>query len=139
MHNIFHIHSHNIEALKNSRRPHWLKKRIRESHLANSESSRVFDSSFDSAAKAIFLDHLSGECNSPNLVGLEIQKWHSENSYSWNWYICRCDISGKAVQFDCHKIITEMEAFDPTKQVKKSQSNLGTAISGFSLIAPIIT
>ena len=111
--------NHGIEALKSSRRPYWLKKRIRESHLANSESTKAFDSLNDSSAKAIFLGHLSGECNSPNLVGSEIQKWHSENSYSWNWFICRRDMSGKAVQFDGHRIRTEMEALDPNKQDKK--------------------
>lgn len=115
--------NHNIEALKNSSRPYWLKKRIRESHLANSESTRVFDSLNDSSTKAIFLGHLSGECNSPNLVGSEIHRWHSENSYSWSWFICRRDISGKAVQFDGHRIRTEMEALDPNRQDKKPKAS----------------
>ncbi|MHA2306655.1 MAG: MBL fold metallo-hydrolase [Candidatus Hodarchaeales archaeon] len=114
--------NHDIKALKNSRRPHWLKKRIRESHLANSESTRVFESLNDSSTKAIFLGHLSGECNSPNLVGSEIQSWHLENSSSWNWYVCRRDISGKAVHFDGHTIKTVMEPLDPNRQDKKSQS-----------------
>ncbi len=107
--------NHNIEALKNSKRPNWLKKRIRASHLANSESSEVFDTLIESPTKGIFLGHLSGECNSPNLVGLEIQQWQSENTPPWNWYICKRDTSGKMAHFNGKKIRTDMDALDPNK------------------------
>jgi hypothetical protein len=112
--------NHNIEALKNSRRPNWLKKRIRASHLANSESSKVFETLIDASTKGIFLGHLSGECNSPNLVGSEILQWQSENTPPWDWYICERDVSGKVVHFNGKKISTKMDALDPNKIAKNS-------------------
>lgn len=115
--------NHDIEALKSSKRPIWLKKRIQASHLANSESSDVFKTLIDGSTKAVFLGHLSGECNSPNLVGSEVRRWHSENQSSWDWYICKRDISGTVVRFDGQKVKTEMNPIDLTK---KSSSNVSS-------------
>ena len=119
--------NHDIEALRSSKRPIWLKKRIRASHLANSESSKIFDSLVESPVKGVFLGHLSGECNSPNLVGSEIQQWHSENTPLWNWFICERDVSGKVVHFNGMKIETEMKPLD-TADFQKSDISINNEI-----------
>lgn len=53
--------------LRNSHRPDWLKKRIRgkQGHLSNGKSARYLSRLIGEKTKAVYLGHLSLECNTP--------------------------------------------------------------------------
>ena len=72
--------------LKKSRRPLFLKRRIRETHLSNKMSLELFGKIKSKKTKILITGHLSGECNKPVLVaeGLETMR---ENSSDFEWVI----------------------------------------------------
>jgi hypothetical protein len=88
--------NHDIPLLWRSTRPPWLKRRIRSNHLANEESNSVLSSLVDSDIKGMFLGHLSGECNSPELVAYELTQL--EIPVKWEWFICRRTRMGTRVE-----------------------------------------
>ncbi len=59
--------NHDLDMLENSRRPIWLKKRIRErGHLSNGQCAETIKSAIEKSKRppeSIFLAHVSQECN----------------------------------------------------------------------------
>jgi phosphoribosyl 1,2-cyclic phosphodiesterase len=82
--------NHNISMLEKSRRPYFLKKRIKETHLSNTKTIEILQKAISDQTKAIILAHLSGECNHPKLVCDKISKYKSECDVNgdWNWVVC---------------------------------------------------
>ena len=62
--------NHDLEMLKNSKRPYAIKKRImsRHGHLNNNDAISSFCELFAENTKQLFLVHISGECNDRNLL-----------------------------------------------------------------------
>lgn len=90
--------NHDLSMLRFSGRPAWLKKRIRANHLANNETNSILQSLIDSQIEGMFLGHLSGECNSPELVAHYITS--TDLSVNWDWFICRRTKMGTRVEYD---------------------------------------
>jgi len=87
--------NHDIQALYNSNRPKSLKQRIRKTHLSNEQTIKLFDQLQNKGIIAMFLAHLSGECNSPALVENELAHWGmNHDSFPFNTFICRRDRPG---------------------------------------------
>ncbi|MFQ5980308.1 MAG: MBL fold metallo-hydrolase [Candidatus Heimdallarchaeota archaeon] len=105
--------NHDITALNTSRRPIWLKKRVRSAHLANSETIEILDSLIDSEIRGFFIGHVSGECNSPKLVAESLGEWQLARSIPWNWYFCHRDRSGEVVEYSNNQLATDMKEFLP--------------------------
>jgi phosphoribosyl 1,2-cyclic phosphodiesterase len=82
--------NHNVSMLEKSRRPYFLKKRIRETHLSNAKTIEILKKSTSDRTKAIILAHLSGDCNHPKLVCDNIRKYQieCEINNNWNWVVC---------------------------------------------------
>ena len=86
--------NHDLNMLKKSRRPISLKKRIRNNHLSNKKSIELLTKIISKQTKAVFLAHLSGECNTPEIVIDQIENFrnHYKNANSakkyWEWVIC---------------------------------------------------
>jgi phosphoribosyl 1,2-cyclic phosphodiesterase len=103
--------NHDIEVLKNSTRPPSLKKRIRECHLSNNESARILEKIQEEKSKdrikAVILGHLSGECNSPELVREWVRTWVHNNDPAWDWFLAPRDKSSDflEVSFEDVKVI----------------------------------
>lgn len=59
--------NHDLAMLKESKRPEWLKKRIKGDcgHLSNTQSAKYMLSLVSEKTKHIYLAHLSEECNTP--------------------------------------------------------------------------
>ncbi|MFX0114835.1 MAG: hypothetical protein ACFFB3_09835 [Candidatus Hodarchaeota archaeon] len=110
--------NHNIQALQESKRPEWLKQRIRKVHLANRETIGILDSLVDSEIKGFFIGHISQECNSPDSVATSLAEWQTDQSVPWTWYLCRRDKSGKVVEYTNGQLKTSMEPFLPLKMQK---------------------
>jgi phosphoribosyl 1,2-cyclic phosphodiesterase len=90
--------NHDVPALYMSNRPRWLKQRIIASHLSNEQTLEIFDNLLDYSPKILFFGHLSGECNSPNIVKNSIAKWGMDREeLPWNCFICRRDKPGAVV------------------------------------------
>ena len=84
--------NHDIQALYNSNRPKLLKQRIKKTHLANEQTTTVFDQLINQEIVAIYLAHISGECNSPKLIKNELARWGMKKDFfPWNMYISRRD------------------------------------------------
>jgi len=70
--------NHDLQMLESSRRPDWLKQRIREiGHLSNEQSGLFVSEILGHAGtppQAIVLAHLSRECNTPALALASMQK-----------------------------------------------------------------
>ncbi|MHA2225411.1 MAG: MBL fold metallo-hydrolase [Candidatus Hodarchaeales archaeon] len=111
--------NHDTDSLFSSRRPYWLKKRIRATHLANNESRATFNSLLGSSVKALFLGHLSGECNSPDLVTNEVSIWQASKEVQWKWFICQRDRPGELVELDRNrlKIKTQKDEFSDKQNI----------------------
>jgi len=62
--------NHDLNMLKQSRRAEWLKMRIagKKGHLSNKQSAEYMLSLVNEKTKAIYLAHLSEECNTPSLA-----------------------------------------------------------------------
>lgn len=93
--------NYNVKLLKASSRPYYLKDRIRQFHLSNDYTgdtlSSVLKYKSSSRIKGLILGHLSGECNSPELVREWVREWQSENDVSWNWYLAPRDNSSDLI------------------------------------------
>lgn len=109
--------NHDLDALDTSRRPFWLKKRVKESHTENNQTMELMTEIIKSETlKSIFVGHLSGECNSPSMVKHSISYWATNNQRKkipWNFYICKRDETGKQFELRNDKIRTEMDQFIP--------------------------
>lgn len=62
--------NHDLEMLKNSKRPYSIKKRImsRHGHLSNNDAIASLDEILTPNTRQLFLVHISGECNDRNLL-----------------------------------------------------------------------
>ncbi len=86
--------NHDRILLDNSRRPVFLKRRIRATHMNNRQTVGILNSVISERTKGIFLAHLSGECNSPGHVCkiMKSLKSYYERSKidksSWRWIVC---------------------------------------------------
>ncbi len=96
--------NHDVQMLKNSRRPAYLKTRIKQTHLSNKNTLQYLEKVINERTKAVFLAHLSGECNTPDLVANRIdglRKYLSEKKQiSFDWVICRRDSSSSLLTID---------------------------------------
>lgn len=79
--------NHDIDALKTSKRPEWLKYRIRINHLSNNNTSLILQNLSKKRIKAVFLGHLSEECNSPDLIREWVRLWSNHHKPRWNWFL----------------------------------------------------
>jgi phosphoribosyl 1,2-cyclic phosphodiesterase len=100
--------NHDVHELLTSRRPLFLKRRIRACHLSNEETISNLDQLVESNIKNLYIGHLSGECNSPELVKESITVWEEEQSVPWNWFICRRD--GITEKFDVNRELMKKSA-----------------------------
>ncbi len=102
--------NHDIQSLYNSNRPKQLKQRIRKTHLANSQTIKLFDQLKNDGVIAMFLAHLSGECNSPSVVKNELACWgKDQEELPFNTYICRRDRHGTMITLSANDIIKSEE------------------------------
>ena len=98
--------NHDHELLKKSRRPIWLKERIKNTHLSNKSTVKILESVVSKQTKVLFLGHLSGECNTPNVVGQLISSFKSycvdklPSKSSWMWIICTREESSTLVEYN---------------------------------------
>ena len=99
--------NHDKMMLKESRRPKWLKDRIREYHLSNDETSTILQNIKHSRVKAIVLGHFSGECNSPDLVSKWVRKWSKETNSDWDWYLSPRDQASDLLQVSKTEVKTK--------------------------------
>jgi phosphoribosyl 1,2-cyclic phosphodiesterase len=76
-----------IEKLKNSKRPEWLKYRIRLNHLSNNNTSLLLQTLSKERIKGVLLGHLSDECNSPDLVREWVRLWSNHHKPEWEWFL----------------------------------------------------
>lgn len=117
--------NHDLEALETSRRPFWLKKRVKESHVENNQTIDLLTNVLNSETlKSVFVGHLSGECNSPSLVEHSISYWatkYQRKDIPWNFYICKRDETGKQFELSNDKIKTEMKHFIPNVEFAKKK------------------
>lgn len=62
--------NHDEDMLKQARRPWSLKQRIagRQGHLSNRQAARLVGELADNNTHTVFLAHLSGDCNSPEIA-----------------------------------------------------------------------
>jgi phosphoribosyl 1,2-cyclic phosphodiesterase len=90
--------NHDMQMLYNSSRPKSLKQRIRKTHLSNDQTIELFDQLKNEGVKAMFLAHISGECNSPAVVKNELACWgKDQEKLPFNTYICRRDRPGTLI------------------------------------------
>ena len=93
--------NYNKDRLKKSSRPFFLKERIKNYHLSNDYTGEVLEQitkkEESSRIKGLILGHLSGECNSPDLVRDWVRKWQHENDANWNWYLAPRDNSSDLI------------------------------------------
>ncbi|MHA2251910.1 MAG: MBL fold metallo-hydrolase [Candidatus Kariarchaeaceae archaeon] len=81
--------NHDVNMLDKSRRPIFLKRRIKKTHLSNAKTRKILSDVISKRTKAVFLAHLSGDCNSPYLVSKDIKEFHSNSDFEkWNWIVC---------------------------------------------------
>ena len=89
--------NYNKDLLKKSNRPVYLKDRIKDYHLSNDYTGEVLEiikqQKDSSRIKGLILGHLSGECNSPDLVREWVRLWQYENDASWDWFLAPRDNS----------------------------------------------
>ncbi|MDH5404439.1 MAG: MBL fold metallo-hydrolase, partial [Candidatus Heimdallarchaeota archaeon] len=79
--------NHDLAMLNQSRRPNWLKYRIKNTHLSNLQTKQILVNLIDSEVQMVYLAHLSGECNSINEVAISVNQVYSQQS-KWKWCIC---------------------------------------------------
>lgn len=93
--------NHNLELLKNSRRPNYLKSRVRANHLSNDQAADILSNigkyEESKRIKGILLGHLSGECNSPDLIRDWVRNWQKRLDKNWNFYMCPRDNSSDLI------------------------------------------
>ncbi len=93
--------NYNKNLLKRSSRPYYLKERIKDYHLSNDYTSDVLQlvkkQKSSSRIKGLILGHLSGECNSPDLVREWVRDWQHANETNWNWYLAPRDNSSDLI------------------------------------------
>ncbi|MHA1945234.1 MAG: MBL fold metallo-hydrolase [Candidatus Hodarchaeales archaeon] len=112
--------NHNIQSLYNSDRPKSLKQRIRKTHLANGQTIELFDQLKNDGVIAMFLAHLSGECNSPSVVKNELACWgKDQEELPFNTYICRRDRPGTMITLSANDIIKSKEQPLKLEKLKK--------------------
>lgn len=81
---IFFLESnHDTELLDKSRRPFWLKSRIRKTHLSNDKFFQLCKQIMSERTKVVYLGHLSGECNDENLLYDQMQKFTKQTPLNW--------------------------------------------------------
>ncbi len=94
--------NYNKTLLKKSSRPVYLKERIKDYHLSNDYTSEVLElvkqQNSSSRIKGVILGHLSGECNSPDLVREWVRHWQHINDADWNWYLAPRDKSSDLIK-----------------------------------------
>lgn len=77
--------NHDIKMLETSRRPSWLKQRIRETHLSNDECAGFLTEAISRSRRlpqAVILAHISQQCNTNFLARNRTQQALSRNGYS---------------------------------------------------------
>jgi phosphoribosyl 1,2-cyclic phosphodiesterase len=83
---IFFLESnHDKELLDKSKRPYWLKNRIRKTHLSNNKFLELSKQIVSERTKVAYLGHLSGECNDENIVYNHMVEFSKK--YPVNWVI----------------------------------------------------
>ncbi len=90
--------NHDIPALYKSKRPKWLKERIKASHLSNNQTIGILDKLLNHSPNVLFFGHISGECNSPKLIQDSLALWGiNREKFPWYCFICRRDKPGAIV------------------------------------------
>lgn len=98
--------NHNRILLDNSRRPPYLKERIKKTHLSNKQMAGILNGVITERTKCVFLAHLSGECNSPGhvcdvMISLKNHFDRSPKKPSeWRWVVCTREESSSLVTYD---------------------------------------
>jgi phosphoribosyl 1,2-cyclic phosphodiesterase len=80
--------NHDKNMLINSRRPPWLKRRIRETHLSNDETIKILENVITNKTEMVALAHLSGECNSPAETIRQLHEFYTQTEAKWDWVVC---------------------------------------------------
>ena len=102
--------NHDIQMLYNSNRPKQLIQRIWKTHLANGQTIELFDQLKNDGVIAMFLAHISGECNSPSVVKNKLANWGKDREeLPFNTYICRRDRPGTMITLSGNDIIKSKE------------------------------
>ncbi|OLS27471.1 MAG: putative metallo-hydrolase YycJ [Candidatus Heimdallarchaeota archaeon LC_2] len=84
---IFFLESnHDLELLNKSRRPYWLKQRIKSTHLSNNKFLHLAKQIISDRTKVVYLGHLSGECNDEFIVAEQMKKFTKVQPV--NWVVC---------------------------------------------------
>lgn len=91
------------ELLAKSRRPIWLKQRIKKVHLSNKNATEIINSTKLDKTKAILLGHFSGECNSLDKITIGLRENIKESKIlnELQWRLCPRDKSSNIVEFEC--------------------------------------
>jgi phosphoribosyl 1,2-cyclic phosphodiesterase len=87
-----------IEKLKQSKRPEWLKYRIRLNHLSNKDSSVLLQNLSKDRIKGVILGHLSEECNSPELIREWVRLWSNHYKPNWDWFLAPRDSASNLIE-----------------------------------------
>ncbi len=102
--------NHDLNALKYSARSEYLKRRIRNNHLSNKQTSEILENSLKARSieriKAVMIGHLSGECNSPELIRESIKNWQQKNDSNINFYFCPRDMSSDFLEISIDEVKT---------------------------------
>ena len=124
--------NHDIQALYNSNRPKSLKHRIRKTHLANEQTIKLFDQLKNNGIIAMFLAHLSGECNSPALVKNELAHWGMNQSFlPFNTFICQRNRPGAMMTLSGNDVFKSNKNPLILKNLKRKSSPRKNLLSYF--------
>ena len=89
--------NHDLQALKYSQRSDHLKNRIRENHLSNKQAGEILTKILNirdkERIKSVLVGHLSGECNSPELIREWLRTWQQKNKSNIDFYLCPRDMA----------------------------------------------
>lgn len=100
--------NYDIGMLARSRRPAMLKARIRKNHMSNVDTLRVIEQIDSERIKVLFMAHLSGECNSPDIVAKGLRELANslDRTSPWDWVIATRDASSTLVELNerSHKL-----------------------------------
>lgn len=118
--------NHDVQMLDHSRRPAYLKARIKQTHLSNKNTLQYLENVITERTRVVFLAHLSGECNTPDLVANKIDGLRKylkdKKDLSFDWIICRRDASSSILEFD-GKVVKISEGMSNHSYVPGEQSS----------------
>lgn len=117
--------NHNVKMLNESSRPIYLKQRIKATHMTNKKTMEILSTTINERTKAVYLAHLSGECNRPELVTNLIKNNYDKIDYpNWKWAICLREESSSIFESPSNVLYSNFNDKKFTDQIIKLSGSL---------------